>query len=228
MHRTDVEPGFFDSLVTGSAGLRQIGGVDGRSRIARTQNRVHAETRRAVRGRHFAFFQSQSVIAVGVGRQAIGGQIVAQGQARIAVATSAGLGRDVLGIQGRARTLRVDDLVLAVTVDAHGSIPHAVFHGLPVNAFVELAGDFLVALGAGPWHVPVIDPRAPVGRGIDVMTAVATGAGSRFLAHGYGARVHALLVGVDGMRYRNFVAREESRIAVTLGACVGNVPGGDG
>ena len=56
--------------------------------------------RGAVGGSDFAFFEREAVIAVGVGGQAVGGQIVAQCQARIAVAASAGCYGDILAFKG--------------------------------------------------------------------------------------------------------------------------------
>jgi hypothetical protein len=144
------------------------------------------------------------------------------------VATAAGLRRNILGIQGRAGALRVHDQVLAVAVDANRSVAHSVFDRFAVDTLVELAGDFLVALRAGLRHIPVIDFGARIGCGIDVMTAVATGAGCRFLAERDGARVHALLIGIDGMRHRNLVPRQKARIAVTLGASIRHVLAGNG
>src|ERR1017187_3479806 len=168
------------------------------------------------------------MIAARVRWQAIDGQIIAQRQTRIAMATSAGFRGNILGIQGRVRTLLVDDQVLSLAVYANGRVPHAGLDRDAMDAFVELAGDFLVALRAGLGHFPVIDPGALIGGRIDVMTAMATGTGGRILAERDRARVNALLVRIDRMSHRNLVPRQEPRIAVALGASIGNVPGGDG
>ena len=144
------------------------------------------------------------------------------------MATAAGFLGDIPGIQGRACALRIDDQVLAVAIDANGRISHSGLDGFAVHALVELARDFLVALRAGLRHLPVIDPGAGVGGGIDVMRAVATGTGGRVLAESDRASVDALLVRIDRMGDRNFVARQERCVAVALGASVGQILTRDG
>ena len=98
MHGTDGELGLRDALVTLSAGFGEVCGVDGGARVAGTENGVHSVARSAIRRGDFPFFERQAVIAVGVGGQAIGRQVVAQRQAGIAVATAAGLRRNIFGI----------------------------------------------------------------------------------------------------------------------------------
>ena len=115
-----------------------------------------------------------------------------------------------------------------MAVDADRGIAHSVLDGFAVNTLVELAGDFLVALRTCPWHFPVIDSGARIGSGINIVTAVATGTGGRFLAERNGAGVNALLVRIDRMRHGNFVARQKSSIAMALGAGVGHILAGNG
>src|SRR5450631_745897 len=106
--------------------------------------------------------------------------------------------------------------MLAVAVDANGRIPDARLDRFPVHTLVELPGDFLVALPTGFRHFPVIDLGSRIGGGIDVMSAMATGTGSRILAERDRAPVNALLIGIHRMRHRNFVPRQEPRIAMAF------------
>ena len=94
----DGELAFGYALVALAAGLAQVGGIDGGARIAGTEDGVHSVAGSAIGRGDFAFFDREPVIAVGVGCEAIDGQVIAQRQARIAVATAAGLRRDILGV----------------------------------------------------------------------------------------------------------------------------------
>src|ERR1019366_6212915 len=118
--------------------------------------------------------------------------------------------------------------MLAVAVDANGRIPHAGLDRFPVDALVELPGDFLVALPAGLRHSPVIDLGSRIGGGIDVMTAMATGTCSRILAERDRAPVNTLLIGIHRMRHRNFVPRQKPRIAMAFCASIRQILTGNG
>src|ERR1017187_6835621 len=205
MHGTDSEFAFGHAFVTLPARFPEVRGIDGRARVARTENGVHSMARSAIRRGYFPLRQGQPVIAAGIGWEAIRGQIIAQCQTGIAMTTPAGLRGDIFGIQWRAGIARVHDQVFAVAVDADGRIPHAGLDRFPVDTLVELPGDFLVALRAGLRHFPVIDLGSRIGGGIDVMTAMATGTHSRILAERDRAPVNAQLVGIHRMGHRNFV-----------------------
>src|ERR1700690_4534749 len=110
-----------------------------------------------------------------------------------------------------------------MAVDANRRIAHSVLDRLPVHTLIELARDFLVALGARARDFPVIDFGSLIGGGINVMTAVATGTGCRILAERDLAGVNALLIGIDRMRHRNLVPRQKTGIAMALGARVRHI-----
>src|ERR1019366_316648 len=68
-----------------------------------------------------------------------------------------------------------------------------------------------------------IDPGSPIGGGIDVMTAMATGTRCRILAERDRAPVNACLIGSHRMHHRNFVSRQEPRISVAFCASIRQV-----
>src|SRR5579863_1709390 len=142
--------------VTISAGLSKVGRIDGRASIGRTENVVDAVAGCAVGDTLRTSTQRKAVIAIGERRDTIGGQIVAQGQTFIAVATSTGNQRYSRCVYQRSGFFRPKDKVLAVTVAAYGSTGQAVFHGLSVDTFVISFGDIGVALAARGRDIPVV------------------------------------------------------------------------
>src|ERR1035441_7507535 len=107
---------------------------------------MDAVTRRAIRGRHFTFFESKAMITVRVRRKTVDWQIIAQRKASVAVTSATGLLRDILGIQRRSRILRVHDQMFAVALQANGGIANTNFYRIAMDAFAKLTGDFFVAL----------------------------------------------------------------------------------
>jgi len=151
---------------------------------------------------------SQSVIAVGERRDAIGREVVAERKALVAVASATRCHRDARGVHQGPRFFGSEDEMLAVAVAAYRSAGEAIFHGLSMHAFVIGFGDLSVALAAGGRNIPVVDLRTGVPRGQNAMAAVAIGAGcgSAIAVHD-GPSMNALLVEFDGMRKRNFMPR---------------------
>jgi len=97
--------------------------------------------------------------------------------------------------------------VLAVAIDASGSILHAGSDRDAVNAVGVDLGNLAVALTAGLRNVPMIDAGAFVARRINIVIAVtAVAVGSLFVAGSDGTAVNALLIRLNGVRDGNFVA----------------------
>jgi len=210
------------------ARLWEICGVDGRARIARAQNVVHAMARSAIGSGQISAFDGKPVIAARVGWQAIRRQIVAQCQAGIAMAPPASFRRDIRGVQRRSRVARIHNQMFAVAVDAYGCISHARLYRFSVDTLVELARDFCVALRAGFRHFPMIHAGTRIAGRVDVVAAVTTAAVRRLLvARSNRAAVNALFVGLDGVRDRDRVPRQKSCIAMAFRAGIRQVLAGN-
>ena len=95
--------------MTISAGFGKVGGIHGGARVGRREDVVHAMAGRAVGHALRAFSRSQTVIAVGVGRDTVGGQIVAQLQALVVMAAAAGGHGDTIGVDQRSLLFRAQD-----------------------------------------------------------------------------------------------------------------------
>ena len=93
----------------------------------------------------------KTMIAIGEGRHAVGGQVVAQGQAFVAMASAASCHRDTRRVHQRALFFRRQDQVLAVAVTAYGSALLARLPRPPRKVALVRAsriGDFLCATPA--------------------------------------------------------------------------------
>jgi hypothetical protein len=150
----------------------------------------------------------QAVIAVGVGRNAVGGQVVAQCQAFIAVATPAGDHRDAGCIYQRSRLFRRQDQVLAVAITAHRRTGYTPTSWLVHAHFRDKSSR------CRSWHCPqvagifqwLILERASCEEDSVAPVAVGTGCGSAVSIHD-GSSMHALPIKFDRMREWNFVPR---------------------
>src|SRR5579872_1862679 len=148
----------------------------------------------------------KTVVAVSVGRNTIGGQVVTQRQAFIAVASSASGHRDAPGVHQRSLLFWPQDQVLPVAIAAHRGTGYAGLHGLPVYAFNVGLGDVGVALSTGCGNIPVVDFGTGILRGKDAVAPVTIRAacGSAISIH-HRSSVHALSIEFDGMREWNLV-----------------------
>src|SRR5262249_34021047 len=146
--RTDPEA-LASPLVTGAAGLRQVGRVYRRARVARRKDVVDPVARRAVGDALRAGAAGEAVEAVLESGDLVARQAVLGDQPLGGVAARAGRGRDARGVDERARLGRREDRVLAVAVGADRGAVVAARDGLSVDARRERLRDRLVALAAG-------------------------------------------------------------------------------
>src|SRR5271169_2086682 len=163
------------------------------------------------------------MVAVRVRGHAVRGKAIAQRQARIGVASRASLRGNIGGAERRGGILGIQNQMLAMTVGAIGRITRTSLQGRAVHTFVELPGDFLVALGASSHDVPVADFRLGLPGRLNPVTAVAVRAGGRIFTREDGAPVNTLQVLLDRMKNRNLVPGEKSRIGVAAGTSRGLV-----
>ncbi len=111
-----------------------------------------------------------------------------------------------------------------MAVGANGCIPHASLDRFPVDALVELPGNFLVALPAGLRHFPMIHVGTRIASRVNIVAAVATTTVRRLLvARSHRAAVNALFVRLNGMSDGNLVSRQKSGIAVAFCASIRQV-----
>ena len=168
--------------------------------------------------------RGQTVVTVGVRWDAIGGQIIAQRQAFIAVTSSASGHGDARRVHQRSLLFRPEDQVFPVAVAAHGGGGHAVFHGLSVHAFQISLADVLVALPTRRRDIPVVNLGARILRGKNAMAPVTIRAArGTFVPTRYRSSMHALAIEFHGMGEWNLVPGEKLLIAVTGGTSVGQI-----
>ena len=74
MYGTDGEFGFGDAFVTLPAGFPEVGSINGGTRVAGTENGVHAMAGGAIRRGYFPLREGQPVIAAGIGWQRSAGK----------------------------------------------------------------------------------------------------------------------------------------------------------
>ena len=169
----------------------------------------------------------QAVIAFGIRRNAIGGQIVESCHARAAVATSTSFRRDVRDVYRRIRIFGCEDEVLTVAIHAYWGILDTRFYRVAVDTFVIELGDFFVTFAASIRNFPMIHAGSGIPAGRMIVISVATIAVCGFFASRCNrAAMHALLIRIDWMSYRNFVTREKAGIAVTFRASIGELLAG--
>src|SRR5690242_9140907 len=147
------------------------------------------------------------MVAVGVGRHAVRGQVVESRGTRVAVASPAGFGGNVGGKHGRSRVTRREDEVFAVARGTVWRVLGAGRDSLAVNAFFKGPGDFFVARAACGSHIPMADSGLRISRRQNSVAPVAIGASCGVFSRQYRAPVHALQVLLYGMRDGNFVPR---------------------
>lgn len=216
------------SGVTISASLRQVRGIDGGARVGGGKDVMHSMAGSAVGNTLRSAARGEAVVTVGVRWDAIGGQIIAQRQAFIAVTSSARGHGDARRADQRSLLFRAEDQVLAVAVAAHGRGGHAGSHGLPVHAFEIGRADVFVALPAGCGNIPMIDFGTRILRRKDAVAAVTIGAsGGSLVSARHRAPMDTLAVKFDRMGEGNFVAREKLLVAVTGGASIRQIFLGD-
>ena len=163
----------------------------------------------------------EAVIAVGVGRNAVGRQIVTRGEALVAVAPPTRGDRDTGRTYQRCGFFGAQDEMLAVAVAADRGIGHASLHGLSVYAFKISLADIRMAMPASRRDIPVVDLGTRILRGKDSVASVTIGAGcSSSISVGHCAAVHALFIKFHRMREWNVVPGEKLLVAVTGGAGV--------
>ena len=163
----------------------------------------------------------ESVVAVGVGRNPVGGQIVTQRQAFIAVASPASGHRDARRVHQRSLLLRSQDQVLPMAVTANRGGGHARLHRLSVHTFKICLANFRVALATRRRDIPVVGPGTRIFRGKDAVAPVTIRAAcGRPVSIHNGSSVHALFIEFYRMRERNLVPREKLLVAVTSSASI--------
>jgi hypothetical protein len=227
VNRSDDES-FARTGVTGSASFWKVRGIHRGARVGRTEDVVHSMAGSTVGHALGSAAHGEAVITVGERRNPVGGQVVAQGQALIAVAAPAGGHGDAGRIHQRCRLFRRQDEVLTVTIAADRGAGHAVLHGLSVHTFQIGLRNVGMALRAGRRNIKVVYLGARVLRGKDSVASVAVGAGrGRSVAIHDGSSMHALLVEFDGMREWNLVPRKKLLVAVAGGAGVRKIFLGD-
>jgi hypothetical protein len=215
-----------------SAGLGEVGGVDGRFRIGGRKNVVIAVAGGATGDALGSGAGGQTVEGVFEGGDAIGRKAEAAGEAEVAVAAAAGLADSAWG-DGGAFGFGAEDGVFPVTIGADGGVRDAGGESLAVYAGLIPFEDFGVAEAAGLGNrlveCGVLGALGLVGL---VMTGVTIGrggvAGGELFAMN-GAFVIADLSGMAGDtgRFRQtFRVREISVFGVALGATDGGVGGG--
>lgn len=168
---------------------------------------MHAVAGRTVGNTLRSAAKGETVVAVGEGWNPVGGQIVAQGEAFIGMAATAGSHRNARCVHQRSCFLRAQDKVLAVAVDADRRLGQAVLCGLSVNALQICLGNVGMALSTGRGDIEMVDLGTRILRGQDAVAAMAIGARrGGTVSVDYGSSMHALAIELYGMCEGNFVA----------------------
>ena len=223
MHWTDDEM-LSCASVTTSARLGEIRSIHRGARVSRGKDVVHSMAGSTIGNALGSASLSKAVIAVGVGGNAVRGQVVTQCQAFIAVATSTRDHRNSAGVHQRSRLFRTQNQVLPMAIAAHRRSHHAGLHGLSMHTRKICLRNVGVTLPAGGRDIPVIDFGKWILRRKNPVASVTIRAGcGGSVSIGHGSSMHALPVEFHRMREWNLVAREELLVAVTRSASVGQI-----